>query len=87
MGSFPKSLTLTNEEYPIPAIPLDNFSSNVTDLLTSVDIYVSKGQKFTAKMRNVFKSQVVTFKFAKQCRRWLNGPDMNYWPQQLNFAV
>ena len=39
-------------------------------------------------MRNVFgKSQVVTFKSGSQSRKWLNAPDVNYWPQQLNFAV
>ena len=38
-------------------------------------------------MRNIFTSQVVTFTFGKQSRKWLNAPDINYWPQQLNFAV
>ena len=38
-------------------------------------------------MRNIFKSQVVTFNSAKQSKKWLNKPDFNHWPQQLNFAV
>ena len=88
-SSFPKSLTMTNRSYPIPAIDFDfdDFTSDTTNMLTSLDIYVSNTKKFTANMRNVFKSQVVTFKFGKQSRKWLNAPDMNYWPQQLNFAV
>ena len=86
-SSFPKSLNKTDRSYPIPAIDFDDFTSDTTNMLTSLDIYVSNTKKFTAKMRNVFTSQVVTFKFGKQGRKWLNAPDMNYWPQQLNFAV
>ena len=87
VSSFPDSLTITNHHYPIPAVDFDDFTSDTTSMLTSLDIYVSNTKKFTAKMRNVFTSQVVTFKFGKQSRKWLNAPDMNYWPQQLNFAV
>ena len=87
LNSFPPSLTMTKRYYPIPAVDFDSPTSNTTSMLTSLDIYVSNTKKFTAKMRNVFTSQVVTFKFGKQSRKWLNAPDMNYWPQQLNFAV
>ena len=87
LSSFPKSLTMTKRSYSIPAIDFDDPTSNTTNMLTSLDIYVSNTKKFTAKMRNIFTSQVVTFKFGKQSRKWLNAPDMNYWPQQLNFAV
>ena len=38
-------------------------------------------------MRNIFKETTISFKSAKQARRWLSGPDFRYWPQQLNFAV
>ena len=87
LSSFPESLTLTNLSYPIPAVNFDDFSTDITKMLTYLDIYVSNTKKFTAKMRNIFTSQVVTFKFGKKSRKWLNAPDMNYWPQQLNFAV
>ena len=83
VSSFPESLTLTNRSYPIPAINFDDFSTDITKMLTYLNIYVSNTKKFTAKMRNIFTSQVVTFKFGKQSRKWLNSPDMNYWPQQL----
>ena len=87
LSSFPKSLSITNQSYPIPAIKFDDFTTDITKMLTYLDIYVSNTKKFTAKMRNIFTSQVVTFKSGKQSRKWLNAPDMNYWPQQLNFAV
>ena len=87
LSSFPKSLSITNQSYPIPAIKFDDFTTDITKMLTYLDIYVSNTKKFTAKMRNIFTSQVVTFKSGKQSIKWLNAPDMNYWPQQLNFSV
>ena len=44
-------------------------------------------QKFSVNMRNIFKETTISFKSAKQARRWLSGPDFRYWPQQLNFVV
>ena len=87
VSSFPNSLSITNESYPIPAIKFDEFAPDVTKMLTFLDIYVSDTKKFTAVMRNIFKSQVVTFNTGKESRSWLNKPNFNYWPQQLNFAV
>ena len=87
VSSFPKSLTRTSQSYPIPAIEFNDFTPDVTKTLTFLDIYVSNTKKFTANMRNIFKSQVVTFYSAKECKKWQNKPDFNHWPQQLNFAV
>ena len=72
--SFPESLTITNQSYPIPAINFDDFTTDLTKMLTFLDIYVTNTKKFTAKMRNIFTSQVVTFKSGKQSRKWLNAP-------------
>ena len=87
LSSFPKSLTMTTQIYPIPAINFDDFTSNITKMLAELDIYISDTKKFTAKMRNIFTNQIVTFKSGKQSRKWLKSFDFNYWPQQLNFAV
>ena len=86
-NSFPDSLKLTTKKYPIPAIDFDTTASDITTLLTDLDIYVSQKQKFTAEMRDIFKEVTIKFTSAKQSRKWLQGPDYNYWPQQLNFAV
>ena len=86
-SSFPKSLRFTKEKYSIPGVKFDEFAGDVTKMLTELEIYVTDKKKFTANMRNIFKSQVVTFNSAKECKRWLSKPDINYWPQQLNFAV
>ena len=36
---------------------------------------------------DVFKDTKLTHYSAKESHRWLNSHEMNYWPQQLNFAV
>ena len=48
-SSFPESLTLTNRSYPIPAVNFDDFTSDITKMLTLLDIYVSNMKKFTVK--------------------------------------
>ena len=85
--SFPDSLKLIDKKYPIPTIGFEETAADITPLLTDLDIFVSPKQKFSVKMRNIFRETTVTFKSAKQVRRWLSGPDLGYWPQQLNFAV
>ena len=86
-NNFPDSLTLANKKYPIPAIDLEDTTLDITPLLTCLDIFVSPKQKFSVNMRNIFKETTISFKSAKQARRWLSGPDFRYWSQQLNFAV
>ena len=44
-------------------------------------------RNFNAPMRNIFKSQVISFYSGKESRTWLNKPNINHWPQQLNMAV
>ena len=86
-NNFPDSLTLSNKKYPIPAIHFEETATDITPLLTNLDIFASPKQKFSVNMRNIFKETTVSFKSAKQARRWFSGPDFRYWPQQLNFAV
>ena len=69
LSSYPKSLTFTNQSYPIPAVPFDNFASDVTKMLTMMDIYVTDTKKFTARFPNIFKQQVATFKSGEQSRK------------------
>ena len=39
------------------------------------------------KFRNSFVDTKLTHHSGKESHRWLTSPGMNYWPQQLNFAV
>ena len=49
-------------------------------------IYVTSTEFFTTKFREIFKTQI-EFTTAKYARKWLKGPDLGFWPQQLNFAL
>ena len=41
---------------------------------------------FTTKFRQIFTNTKITFRSAKYAKKWLGGPHMRFWPQQLNFA-
>ena len=87
MSSFPKESTLSRNRYPVPGVSFSESTSNISDELVNLDIYVTPTDSFQAKMRNVFTKTVVPFWSSKQCYAWLGAPNYKYWPQQLNFAV
>ena len=76
---------------PIPAV---NFSEEIDKSMQIADvlnkelkIYVTPTEFFTTKFREIFKSTQITFKTAKYGRKWVKGPNLSFWPQQLNFAL
>ena len=52
-----------------------------------LNIYVTPDQYFTTKFREIFQKTKLTHHSGKESKTWLAGPNMRYWPQQLNFAV
>ena len=42
---------------------------------------------FVVKLREIFQQTRIRHNSAAEAKRWLEGPHMDYWPQQLNFAV
>jgi hypothetical protein len=66
---------------------VESTASDITPLLTQLEIHVAEDKSFTTRVRDIFKETVVTHKSAKESRRWLSEPSYGYWPQQLNFAV
>ena len=36
--------------------------------------------------REIFQGTVISHASGRESKKWLSGPDMKYWPQQLNFA-
>ena len=50
-------------------------------------IYVTPTEFFTTKFREIFKNIQITFTTAKYGRKWVKGPNLSFWPQQLNFAL
>ena len=68
------------------------FPSQLSPFLQSkikkpIPIYVTSTEFFTTKFREIFKKTQIKFTTAKTGRKWLKGPDLSFWPQQLNFAV
>ena len=76
---------------PIPAVDFSeeiDKSMHIGDVLNKeLKIYVTPTEFFTTKFREIFKETQITFKTAKYGRKWIAGPDLSFWPQQLNFAL
>ena len=76
---------------PIPAADFSeeiDKSMQIGDVLNKeLKIYVTATELFTTKFREIFKKTQITFKTAKYGRKWIKGPDLSFWPQQLNFAL
>ena len=96
---FPLELTHNpNPKLEIPAVPFhseageaseaDNTETlnTIKDALVQQEIYVTPGEKFKIKFRDIFTDTVITHRSSHESRRWLAGPNFEYWPQTLNFA-
>ena len=87
---FPLELTHNpNPKLEIPAVPFNSEAgkaSALKDALVQQEIYVTPSDKFKIKFRDIFTDTVITHRSSHESRRWLAGPNFEYWPQQLNFA-
>ena len=92
---FPLELTHNpNPKLEIPAVPFNGeaFHSEaggtgaLKDALVQQEIYVTPSDKFKIKFRDIFTDTVITHRSSHESRRWLAGPNFEYYPQQLNFA-
>ena len=74
---------------PIPAVDFsEEIKSSIRDVLNKeLKIYVTSTEFFTTKFREIFKNTQIKFTTSKYARKWLGGPNMSFWPQQLNFAL
>jgi len=52
-----------------------------------VKIYVTRDSFFLVKFRQIFEQTRLEHNCATESKVWSGGPNMKYWPQQLNFAV
>ena len=93
-GGFPIQLTpftQTKPQMPIPAVDFSkeiDKSMQIGDILNKkLKIYVTPTEFFTTKFRKIFKKTQITFTTAKYGRKWVKGPNLSFWPQQLNFAL
>ena len=90
---FPLELTYNpNPKLEIPAVPFNSEADNsetlntIKDALVQQEIYVTPSEKFKIKFRDLFTDTVITHRSSHESRRWLAGPNFEYWPQTLNFA-
>ena len=85
---FPLELTHNpNPKLEIPAVPFNSETLNtIKDALVQQEIYVTPSEKFKIKFRDIFTDTTITHRSSHESRRWLAGPNFEYWPQQLNFA-
>ena len=89
---FPLELTLNpHPSLPIPAIDFSESrplrSLNLREKLKRLNIYATPTDSFSVPVRDIFTNTVIKHTSSKESHEWLNGPNMRYWPQQLNFAV
>jgi len=90
VGGFPYQLTPLKKEnpLPIPAVPFTQPAPSIKRLFASLfAIYVTPDSFFTVKFRQIFEQTRLIHNSATESRIWSGGPNMKYWPQQLNFAV
>ena len=85
---FPLELTHSpNPKLEIPAVPFNSETLNtIKDNLVQQEIYVTLSEKFKINFRDIFTDTVITHRSSHESRRWLAGPNFEYWPQTLNFA-
>ena len=91
---FPLELTHNpNPKLEIPAVPFNSeireageTLNTLKDNLVQQEIYVTPSEKFKIKFRDIFTDTVITHRSSHESRRWLAGPNFEYWPQTLNFA-
>ena len=90
---FPLELTYNpNPKLEIPAVPFNSEADNtetlntIKDNLVQQEIYVTLSDKFKIKFRDIFTDTVITHRSSHESRRWLAGPNFEYWPQTLNFV-
>ena len=86
---FPLELTHNpNPKLEIPAVPFNSEAATgaLKDDLVQQEIYVTPSEKFKIKFRDIFSDTVICHRSSHESRRWLAGPNFEYYPQQLNFA-
>ena len=89
---FPLELTLN--PHPSLLIPAVDFgesrplkSLDLREKLKRLDIFATPTDSFSVPVRDIFTNTVIKHTSSKESHEWLAGPNMRYWPQQLNFAV
>ena len=79
---------LKGDSLPIPAVGFHDAAPSLKKIFNDqLNICVTPDQYFTTKFREIFQKTKLTHHSGKESKTWLAGPNIKYWPQQLNFAV
>ena len=89
-NGFPYQLSplKTRNPLPIQAVDFTEATSSIKEMFSGlIKIYVTPNSFFQVKLRDIFQQTNIKHYTAAESRVWLSGPNIKYWPQQLNFAV
>jgi len=78
----------TKKALAIPAVNFAETPASLKKILNQpINIYVTPDVVFMRKFREIFQQTKLRYSTVAKSKRWLGGPRMQYWPQQLNFAM
>ena len=87
---FPYQLSplKTKTALPIPAVDFTEPAPSISKIVNRENrIYVTPDEFFVTKFRDIFQQTRLTHRSSAEAKTWLRGPNISYWPQQLNFSV
>ena len=90
VNGFPYQLSplKTKKSLSIPAVDFTESASSIKEMFDGlIKSFVTPDSFFQVKLRDIFEQTNIKHYTAAESRAWLSGPNMKYWPQQLNFAV
>ena len=90
VGDFPYQLSPLKRKpaLPIPALDFTEAAPSLAKIFNEEKrIYASPDEFFVRKFRGIFQQTRLTHTTSAESKTSLGGPNMKYWPQQLNFAV
>ena len=90
LEGFPYQLSplKTKTALPLPAVDFTEPAPSIAKLYKKENrIYATPDEVFVTKFRDIFQNARLTHRASAEAKKWLGGPNMGYWPQQLNFAT
>ena len=82
------TLLKTKKPLPIPAVDFTEPAPSIKKIFAGlIKIYVTPDSFFLVKFREIFEQTRLEHNSATESKVWSGGPNIKYWPQQLNFAV
>ena len=85
---FQLSPLKTKRALPIPAVDFTEPAPSIAKIFNQENrIYATLDEFFVTKFRDIFQQTRLTHRSSAEAKTWLRGPNIKYWPQQLNSAV